>query len=365
MNSFVRPTGNPDSLIWLLCETPLEKDTEKGFLYSSSLGGIMMKMIQEAGIKDIFYLAKHPDLEIKGVTVDYKASLNIKKPPLIISVGSIGPELLSELKVDGNRSEENLLNKYVGSLLQSRDLKYPHYVMPLYTPMYYTQHWDERNVSRFFDLQKLREEYNFYKSNLKIQPLKERKLIYEDLPLDKLLTYLHWLSQFSMLSVDIETIYPRDKSEFINIHPGVPITIGIAPSSKWGISFSLFRDSIIETVILWRELNRLLSNPKIQILGQNFFGFDIHFLRALGFDISENQVIDTMIRHHILWPELSHKLQFMTRQYTREPFYKDEGQGWSPKDMSKLRRYNCLDVTVTYEVWEQQEEEFQDRRMLA
>jgi hypothetical protein len=51
----------------------------------------------------------------------------------------------------------------------------------------------------------------------------------------------------------------------------------------------------------------------------------------------------------------------MTRQYTREPYYKDEGHGWSFKDMRKLKRYNALDVTVTYEVYLAQEQEFKER----
>jgi hypothetical protein len=51
----------------------------------------------------------------------------------------------------------------------------------------------------------------------------------------------------------------------------------------------------------------------------------------------------------------------MTRQYTREPYYKDDGHHWSVKHMDKLRRYNCLDVCVTYEIWEAQEEEFRQK----
>jgi hypothetical protein len=58
-------------------------------------------------------------------------------------------------------------------------------------------------------------------------------------------------------------------------------------------------------------------------------------------------------------------LQFLTRQYTREIFYKDEGHSWNLKNMNKLRRYNCLDVCVTYEVYDEQEEEFKRRGHLA
>jgi len=99
-------------------------------------------------------------------------------------------------------------------------------------------------------------------------------------------------------------------------------------------------------------------------LGQNFFNFDLFRYEALGFDIPTKNCQDTLIRHHILWPELPHKLQFLTRQYTRQPYYKDEGKMWNMKDMRQLRRYNCLDVCVTMEVYLQQELEFNERPYL-
>jgi hypothetical protein len=97
------------------------------------------------------------------------------------------------------------------------------------------------------------------------------------------------------------------------------------------------------------------------LLGQNFFNYDALFHEMLGFRIRKDRIQDTLIRHHILWPELSHKLQFMTRQYTREPYYKDEGHGWTMKHLNSYRKYNCLDATVTYEIYQAQEEEFNDR----
>ena len=134
-------------------------------------------------------------------------------------------------------------------------------------------------------------------------------------------------------------------------------------ASDYGISFNLFRNSPRENNILWRALDDLLK--RVPCLGQNFFNFDALFFESLGFNIPLEKVQDTLLRHHILWPELSHKLQFMTRQYTREPYYKDEGHGWSVKYMDRLRRYNCLDVCVTYEIYEAQEQEFKERPHLA
>ena len=108
-------------------------------------------------------------------------------------------------------------------------------------------------------------------------------------------------------------------------------------------------------------MNEIFST-KWQI-GQNYTTFDAHWLRALGFDVNLSLVHDTLIRHHILWPELPHKLQFQTFQYTREPYYKEEGKGWSLKEgLDRLMKYNCKDTLVTYEVFNEQEKEFADRK---
>jgi hypothetical protein len=102
------------------------------------------------------------------------------------------------------------------------------------------------------------------------------------------------------------------------------------------------------------------------IIGQNFTTFDQHWLEALGFTICSRNIEDTLIRHHILWPGLRHKLEFQTLQYTRQPYYKEEGHNWTPKaGIDKLMRYNCLDALVTYEIFNEQQKEFTERAQAA
>ena len=108
-----------------------------------------------------------------------------------------------------------------------------------------------------------------------------------------------------------------------------------------------------------------IFRTKTQI-GQNYTTFDAHWLRALGFSVNLSLVHDTLIRHHILWPGLRHKLEFQTLQYTREPYYKEEGHSWSPRDgIDKLMSYNCKDTLVTYEIYNAQQQEFIERRQTA
>jgi len=221
----------------------------------------------------------------------------------------------------------------------------------------------EWNIAAHLDVGKIREELIYFRKNGVHQPLPQRTLISHEMDTEEILHHLDYLRfnrpEKNYISTDIETIYPRKGSEYHRKHPGLPVVLGLSPSPNWAISFSLWRETHSENVKLWRAVDSLLSEA--YLIGQNFFLFDSVFLSALGFPLRKERFADTMLRHHMLWPELSHKLQFMTRQYTREPYYKDEGKTWNMKQLTGLRRYNALDAAVTFEVFEAQEQEFADR----
>ncbi len=360
---FISPRGTPKCPIWIIADAPLSTDIPKGYMFSGGMGYVFDKMLKDAGISDVYVTCRRPNTDDKHAFRIVEGELNQYKPPFVIPLDEVGQVFLKECEpFKGAKSYKGQLSKYVGSLLTSPKLNYPHYCIPLYGPGLACQNWTERNITAYFDMQKLRVELEFWRKHGTLQPLPYRDMKFHDMDLEELLSYLTRFENAKLLSNDIETCYPKKDSDFFP-HPGYPLTLGLADSSKFGISFNLFRPSVVETKILWRKLEPLLY--EIPQLGQNFFNFDAKFLRSLGFRIDLRKVKDTMLRHHVLWPELPHKLQFQTRQYTREQYYKDEGHNWNLKNMSKLRRYNCLDVCVTYEIYEQQEEEFQGRSQLA
>ena len=210
-----------------------------------------------------------------------------------------------------------------------------HYVIPTFGPESCIADWTERQIVKYIDYGKILGEYEYWKDNGTLQPLPMRTL-----QIDQGLSYLlfqleSWTndSSIEMISVDIESVYPKEKSEYFG-HPGYPITCSVAISPEYGTSFSMFQDTNKETVKLWKTLSKLFWEKKI--IGQNFFGFDSWILEMLGLNPQRMQIIDTMFRHAVLWPELPHKLQFMTRQYTREPYYKSEGHHWNLKDLGRL-----------------------------
>ena len=62
---------------------------------------------------------------------------------------------------------------------------------------------------------------------------------------------------------------------------------------------------------------------------------------------------DTLLAHHLLYPQLPHSLGFLVSQYTTHPFYKDDGDQWKEGgDIDTFWRYNCKDVALTYACYE-------------
>lgn len=364
---YINPVGDPAAPIYMILERPFSSDEAKGTLCSGGIGFALKKMLEEAGIpeREVFFVARFPDTENPlAASTMLDNALQGFRPPLILLVGEAAGFYLPDLRrSEGQESWKTQMNKYVGSLLRSPAFNFPHYAIPLKDPSDLMKDWSERNVTTYVDLGKVKDELSYWRRCSVLQPLRCRDLFYNEMETDEVLAHIDSLRAAPAISEDIETVYPKKGSEYYGKHPGMPVTFGLAASAEHGVSFSIFRETPAATKEVWKAFARLHEGGAT-IIGQNFFNFDSYFYSMLGFQLRRECFSDTLIRHHILWPGLSHKLQFMTRQYTRQPYYKDEGKTWNMKNMSGLRHYNCLDATVTYEVWEGQEEEFKQREYL-
>lgn len=370
---FIQSKGSPSSPIWILVDKPLNGDSDRGYLYSAPTGYVFDKMLAEAGISDYYVTCYRPDTDHLDSWAHVAGALNQYKPPIIIPLGHAGKNLLDcmnpkNLKKKGvhdNASSDSEISKYCGSILSSPDLNYPHYIIPSYEPSEVIKQWKMRDIVINCDLAKAASEYEYWRTHgqqLQPLPIREHKINFESF--DELLFDIDSYLNFTYISNDIETIYPKaptktQPSQFYKILPGYPVCASYAISANRSISFDFFRESTIETRELWKHCAKLMW--EVPSIGQNFFNFDANFYEALGFRLPLDKCRDTMIQHHLLWPELPHKLQFLTRQYTRECYYKDEGHGWNIKNMKQLKIYNCKDTMVTYEVFEQQVEELKER----
>lgn len=145
----------------------------------------------------------------------------------------------------------------------------------------------------------------------------------------------------------------------------LPVCVGIAFNKYEAISVPLYSKfsgvkisdtSIQDTAERWRLLAKFLSETKI--IGQNF-KYDEEKLYRLGLRCGD-LFADTLSMEHTLNPELpSKKLFVLSSIRTEEPYYKDEGSEFNAaKDsIDQLLLYNGKDAAVTYEVWQDQDNE--------
>src|SRR5229473_520374 len=352
--------GSPQAPIWLVGEAPGADEDQAGVPFVGSSGRELDRMLVEAGIPSGLccfvnpYKTRPPDndidrIEETGITKQifeeqFIEELNEYKPSFIAPVGGTSLQILCGFTIDP-RDKESKISKWRGSLLSSEQLRWPHYVIPNFHPAYILREWSDRDVVVFI-FRRLKEEYDYFATNRKLSPLPERELI-ADPSFGEAQEYLNeCLNHPGPTSVDIELLARR-----------VPICCSFSFNRNSAVSISLLDGDVSNLRILWRLINRILTEKRL--VGQNWTTFDANWMEALGFDGGVRLCDDTLVRHHVLHPELSHKLDFQVMQYTRQPFYKDEGRGWVLRDgMVKLKRYNCLDACCTLEVYEEQEHEF-------
>lgn len=193
----------------------------------------------------------------------------------------------------------------------------------------------------------------------------ERKTIMSP-SLNLALEYINALKGAEKLSVDIET-YGTDNISCIGLGASaneaicVPFTFG-GGRHYW---------STEEECRIWRGIAELLESP-IPKIGQNFsFEWIFFWLHSI---YPRSPYIDTMLLHHCLYPDFGgagdvwglkrtfdepgHGLAFINSQYTKTPYYKDDGRKWTPKMGDEaFWNYNGLDVMVTFDAAMQMEQE--------
>lgn len=183
----------------------------------------------------------------------------------------------------------------------------------------------------------------------------------------QVLDYMAYLKSKGKVTVDIETTGPEISC------------VGLGASRDEALCIPLTRSgyhdywTLEEECEIWWAIADLLQDPFVQLTAQNAAFEWLYFWRQGIYP--RNLYCDTMTLHHCLYPDFGgtqdpwgrkkrsgdepgHSLAFINSQYTRTPYYKDDGRLWKPEygDVG-FWRYNAMDVMVTHDVMEQMVEE--------
>lgn len=189
-----------------------------------------------------------------------------------------------------------------------------------------------------FDLSRAKEE-----SLTKEIVLPEREIIIEP-SYDQIVGFLIECNNSPEVAFDIEVM-----NEEISC-----MSFSLSPSKGISIPFVYNGNSYLtptQEAMVWKLSNRILSNPAIRKIGQNFI-FDMSFVfRKYG--IIVNNYDCTMIAQGLSYPDFPKGLDFITSIYTREPYYKDDGKKWFKTGGSyhNFWIYNAKDSLVCQEAF--------------
>lgn len=374
---YVGHRGTPGAPICFIGEAPGADEDQSGVPFVGSSGRELDRMLSETGIQGDNcwwtnpYKTRPPENKLdrlhelgvdKQLFIDqFFEELNVYKPCFIAPLGATPLGILCPFTLS-KRTGNAEISKWRGSILQSEFITWPHIILPNFHPAFLFRAWEERAVALLI-FGKLKEEFDYWRANDRLQPLPSRELI-SDPPADTAIDFLRSLlaTPERPISADIENIGVYRGKYKTPERNRVPYVIGFANSPNCGISIGLAEYDKPKIQELWRLIDRLLAT--CTQVGQNYYSHDAPWLDYIGFGVNVSKLHDTRIRHHVLWPELSHKLDFQTMQYTREPYYKDEGKQWTVKDRQKMKKYNIKDVCVTLEIYNEQEKEFAQRPSL-
>jgi uracil-DNA glycosylase family 4 len=367
--NYVGTRGNTSAHVAIIGEAPGEKEDLKGLPFVGPSGYLLDKMLVEAGFASSEmwftnpYKTRPPDNKMErlpeyGIGGDvflnqFWEELENYKPTIIVSCGKTPTQLLCPFTkptriIKKQDEKKDGFGHWRGSLLVSPLLSWEHFVIPVYHPAFVLRNYGEREISCFI-LQRAFEEYDYWRKNGKLQPLPQFKIITEPTFATAYEFLERCIKSPNPIAADIELLKRK-----------VPYTIAFAISTQEAMSVSFWNYPPEQLVVLWRLIDKILQTKTT--IWQNGTTFDAHWLRALGFSINLSLIHDTLVRHHCLWPSLRHKLEFQGMQYTRIPYWKEEGKSWSLREgLKKLMHYNCLDVLGDYIIFEEQEKEFRER----
>lgn len=139
----------------------------------------------------------------------------------------------------------------------------------------------------------------------------DRQLVYNFTRPEEVLEWLRYYEQQPLVCFDIEVT--NYEMACISFASDPNVAISVPTDSRW---------SVEDELLIWRGLSKVLQSSSIKVVQNGIF--DIHFLLTrCGLQV-KGPIRDTMIAHHIMYPELKKGLAFLVSIYGgTQAYYKD------------------------------------------
>lgn len=371
----VRATGPRPARLAVVGMAPAKEEVRTGKPFMGSSGQILNESLQAHGMtrEDVFVtnLCEFP-IELGSSVYDaVPLELRLKEfERLRLELLEVQPNCILLCGNDplqaftGHRA----IGSWRGSILQAEYILPNVKCVPCQHPAAFIRGmWKWLPVFRYVDLPRAIEE-----SRTRELALPTRRAIVGP-SFRQTMDYLSYLRSRGLVTVDLETT-----GEEISC-------IGLGASKDEAICIPLTRSgyhhywNLEEELEVWWEVASLLQDPFVQLVAQNA-AFDWLFLWRQSI-FPSNLYCDTMTLHHCLYPDFGgtqdpwgrkkrsgdepgHSLAFINSQYTRTPYYKDDGRLWKPEygDV-RFWRYNAQDVMVTHDCMEQMVDEAKSKNL--
>ncbi len=164
---------------------------------------------------------------------------------------------------------------------------------------------------------------------------------------EEAIEYLHMIEQLDEYAWDIEIWNNQISCISFAPNPEEAMSIALINMHKPGRNYFTPQ----EEAEIWRGLARTLGTDSFKI-GQNLM-FDASWMYHFHHIITRGEIGDTMLAHHIMYPDFPKGLDFLCSIYTDGEYYKEDRKLWKKLkvDQERFWRYNARDSTDTYQVW--------------
>ena len=344
--------GPQNAHVVIVGEAPGRDEEEQKRPFVGAAGRMLNALLAAAGLRrEECYITnlvkvRPPENSIERLH-ELGVSIQDYIPPLRTELESINPRVIIAL---GDHATHALtgkrpITKWRGSVLPCTlvdGLK----VVPTLHPAYILRDYAMSPVV-ILDLIRARKErstrsHEAFQPTLILQP-----------SLHAILEYIEKCHAEKMCSFDVETLGPRTRC------------LGLAATEETAICIPFKRGPVNvwsedDEHTIWQAVRRLFADPTVYKVAQNM-QFDLYYVTPhTGFP--RGSLFDTMLAHHLLYPELPHDLDFLTSVYTNIGYYGLKCNVVRAQDFD-VWVYNCHDVLATLQVRNKIVEELKERKL--